>query len=116
MEQKILPYFYSASDVCVIPSYYESFGLVALESLACGTPVITTDVGCMKSIINEPKTGYVISNNAPHNLANKISYLLEKQNTDSHSIRKSITRFSWSNVADTIIKEYDSITKTNLNR
>jgi len=116
MEQKILPYFYSASDVCVIPSYYESFGLVALESLACGTPVITTDVGCMKSVINEPKTGYVISNNTPYNLANKISYLLEKPNTDSHSIRKSITRFSWSNVAETIIKEYDSITKTNLNR
>jgi D-inositol-3-phosphate glycosyltransferase len=116
MEQKILPYFYSASDVCVIPSYYESFGLVALESLACGTPVITTDVGCMKSVINEPKTGYVISNNTPYNLANKISYLLERPNTDSHSIRKSITQFSWSNVAETIIKEYDSITKTYLKR
>jgi len=116
MEQKILPYFYSASDVCVIPSYYESFGLVALESLACGTPVITTDVGCMKSVINEPKTGYVISDNTPHNLANKISYLLKKPNTDSYSIRESITRFSWSNIAETIINEYDSIIKTNFNR
>ncbi|MCW4031851.1 MAG: glycosyltransferase [Candidatus Bathyarchaeota archaeon] len=116
MEQKILPYFYSASDVCVIPSFYESFGLVALESLACGTPVITTDVGCMKSVINEPKTGYIISNNTPHNLANKISYLLKKPNADSHSIRESITRFSWSNIAETIINEYDSITKTNFNR
>jgi len=46
-----LPYFYSAADACVIPSYYESFGLVALESLACGTPVVATDVGNLKNCL-----------------------------------------------------------------
>ncbi|MFC2022384.1 glycosyltransferase, partial [Chloroflexota bacterium] len=59
-----LPYFYSAADVCVVPSYYESFGLVALESLACGTPVVTTDVGDLKSIIRQGETGYVVTDNA----------------------------------------------------
>ncbi len=46
-----LPYFYSAADVCVIPSYYESFGLVALESMACGTPVVATNVGGIKGVV-----------------------------------------------------------------
>ena len=40
-----LPLYYNAADVCVVPSYYESFGLVALESMACGTPVVATRVG-----------------------------------------------------------------------
>ncbi|GAI70814.1 unnamed protein product, partial [marine sediment metagenome] len=51
-----LPYFYSAADACVVPSYYESFGLAALESLACGTPVVATDVGNLKSVIRRGET------------------------------------------------------------
>ena len=42
IEQKRLPLYYSAADVLVVPSRYESFGLVALEALACGTPVVAT--------------------------------------------------------------------------
>jgi len=51
IKQEELNNFYNAADVCVIPSYYESFGLVALESLACGTPVVTTNVGDLQSIV-----------------------------------------------------------------
>jgi len=103
-----LPYFYSAADVCVVPSYYESFGLVALESLACGTPVVATDVGNLKSIIRQGEMGYVITDNAPHRLANKIALLLSKPSTDTESalsIRASVSRFSWSNIAEAIIRE-----------
>ena len=53
-----LPYYYSAADVCIVPSYYESFGLVALEALACGTPIVATDVGDLKNIIRQEETGY----------------------------------------------------------
>ena len=109
MEQKILPYFYSAADVCVIPSYFESFGLVALESLACGTPVVATDVGCMNSVIQEDETGYIIDSNAPQRLADKISTLLSKPESDAYSIRASINEFSWSNVAESILNEYDAL-------
>jgi D-inositol-3-phosphate glycosyltransferase len=107
-----LPYFYSAADVCVIPSYYESFGLVALESMACGTPVVATNVGNLKSIIHQVDTGYVVMDNAPHHLAEKIALLLSKPSPDMKSvlsIRESVTGFSWSNIAQQIIKQCQEV-------
>jgi D-inositol-3-phosphate glycosyltransferase len=107
-----LPYFYNAADVCVVPSYYESFGLVALESLACGTPVVATDVGDFKSIIREGETGYVVRDNVPHLLADKISLLLSRPSTDIESalsIRASVSRFSWPNIAEAITKECQQV-------
>jgi len=92
----------------VIPSYYESFGLVALESMACGTPVVATDVGDLKSIIHQGETGYVVMDNAPHHLAEKIALLVAKPSADMRaalSIRESVTGFSWSNIAQAIVKE-----------
>ena len=103
-----LPYFYSAADACVIPSYCESFGLVALESLACGTPVVATDVGNFRSIIRQGRTGYVVADNAPHHLADKIALLISRPSTDMESAlstRASVSRFQWANIAEAIIKE-----------
>ena len=103
-----LPYFYSAADACVVPSYYESCGLVALESLACGTPVVATDVGNLKSVIRQGETGYVVTDNAPHHLADKIALLLSRPGTDTEStrsIRASVSRFSWPNIAEAIIRQ-----------
>ncbi len=102
-----LPYFYNAADVCVVPSHYESFGLVALESLACGTPVVATDAGNHESVIRQGDTGYVIEDNVPHHLAQKIDLLLsrpERDRTSARSIRATIGKFSWSNIAEGIIK------------
>ncbi|MCJ7743709.1 MAG: glycosyltransferase [Dehalococcoidales bacterium] len=103
-----MPYFYSAADVCVVPSYYESFGLVALESLACGTPVVTTDVGDLRKIIRPGETGYVVANASPTELADKIALILSRpvrDTTSIQSIRASVARFSWSNIARAIAKE-----------
>jgi len=103
-----LPYFYSAADACVVPSYYESCGLVTLESLACGTPVVATDVGNLKSVIRQGETGYVVIDNTPHRLADKIALLLSRPSPDTESalsIRASVSRFSWSNIAEAIIRE-----------
>ena len=108
LEQKKLPYFYSAADVCVVPSYYESFGLVALESIACGTPVVATDVGDLKNIIHPGGSGYVVTENTPQCLADKIALLLSKPGPDAKStlsVRASVTGFSWSNIAQAIIRE-----------
>ena len=107
-----MPYFYSAADVCVIPSYYESFGLVALESLACGTPVVANDVGDFKNIIRQGETGYVITDNDPHHLAEKIDSLLSRPSPDKNStlsIRASVSRFSWTNIAEAIVREFQQV-------
>lgn len=110
--QTELPLFYSAADICVIPSYYESFGLVGLESLACGTPVVTTDVGGASSFIRQGETGYMIDDNAPSHLAEKIDLLLSTSKTGTEyasSVRASVSEFNWSNIAEAIISEYRTV-------
>jgi D-inositol-3-phosphate glycosyltransferase len=103
-----LAYYYNAADVCVVPSYYESFGLVALESLACGTPVVATDVGDMKNIIRSGETGYVLSDNLPENIADAITRLLSMPRRDRESmlaIRASVSRFGWQDIAEKVLAE-----------
>jgi D-inositol-3-phosphate glycosyltransferase len=112
VKQEMLPFFYSAADLCVVPSYYESFGLVVLESLACGTPVVATKVGCAESVIRYGETGYVVTDNDPCCLADKISRLLSTPNgkTDFvRSVRASVAKYSWSNISEAIIEEYRSV-------
>ncbi len=107
-----LPYFYSAADACVVPSYYESFGLVALESLACGTPVVATDVGDLKHVIRQGETGYVVIDNTPQYLANKIALLLLRPGHDTKSalsIRASVSRFGWQNIAEALVREFQLV-------
>ena len=108
IRQEELPRFYSAVDVCVVPSYYESFGLVALESLACGTPVVATKVGSAESIIRQGETGYVVADNSPHRLADKIALLLSRPDNSAESVnllRTSVAGFSWSVIAEAVVKE-----------
>ena len=106
VEHNRLPDYYSAATVCIIPSYYESFGLVALESLACGTPVVATDVGSLRSIIRQGETGYVLTGDAPDNFADSIALFLARQsNRSAQSIRASVAGYSWSHVADHIARE-----------
>ena len=53
----LLPTYYRAADVCLVPSRSESFGLVALEAAACGTPVVATDVGGLRDNVIDEVTG-----------------------------------------------------------
>jgi D-inositol-3-phosphate glycosyltransferase len=110
--QERLPLFYNAADICAIPSYYESFGMVALESLACGTPIVATDVGNMRRIIRQSEMGRLAKDNSPHNLASKISELLyHREDKEQHikTRRDRMTEFSWATIADSILQEYDRL-------
>ena len=112
IKQEQLPYFYSAADACVIPSYYESFGLVALEALACGTPVVATDVGNLRSIIRQGETGYVVTDSSPRHLADKIALILSRPSSNgksAHQIRASVSRFCWSNIAEAVVSTFHSV-------
>ena len=112
VEQKALPLYYSAADVLAVPSYYESFGLVALESLACGTPVVTTPVGDMPNIIKDGITGYVAVDPAPKSFAECIETVLTKQQTNGFSparIRASVTGITWEATASKVLEAYRSV-------
>ncbi len=111
VSQEKLPLFYSAADVCVIPSYHESFGMVALESLACGTPIVATDVGGMRQIIHHGEMGRIVSDNSPHKLAGEISRLLFNgdQVQDARMRREAMAEFSWATIADRILHEYNRL-------
>jgi len=107
-----LPDYYNAADVFVFPSYYESFGLAPLESLACGTPVVVTNVGDLINIVHEGKTGYVLADNAPQRLAENIELVLRGQNGDMGNqlfVRSSILRFGWQNIASALVCEFQKL-------
>jgi len=110
--QERLPLFYSAADICAIPSYYESFGMVALESLACGTPIVANNVGGMRYMVSQGEVGRIVKDNSPHNLASEISALLyQQEDKDQHikTRRDRMTEFSWATIADRILREYDRL-------
>jgi D-inositol-3-phosphate glycosyltransferase len=112
IKQDRLPLYYSAADVCVVPSYYESFGLVPLEALACGTPVVATDVGDLKNIIRQGETGCIVTDNAPEKLAAGISAVLDGPERDTEKsmvIRASVSRFDWANIAEKVAGEMQSV-------
>jgi D-inositol-3-phosphate glycosyltransferase len=94
------------------PSYYESFGLVPLESLACGIPVVATNVGDLQNIIREGETGYILRDSEPQRLAGKLEAILSGNATkmgDPETIRSSVIRFGWQNIAANISSEFDSV-------
>ena len=69
--QDTLPYYYSAAEVLVMPSHYELFGMVALEAMACGTPVVASQVGGLAFLVKDGVTGYVIQDGNPDLLADR---------------------------------------------
>src|SRR5207247_872477 len=74
-----LPLYYNAADVCVVPSYYESFGMVALEAMACGVPVIASRVGGLKETVQDGRTGYLIPWRCPEPFAERLDLLLTNE-------------------------------------
>lgn len=107
--QDTLPYYYSAADVLVMPSHYESFGMVALEAMACGTPVIASKVGGLSFTVQDGITGFHVPDRNPEALARKISLLLKDHDLRSRLSTQAVQwvqRYSWSKVADRIVDLY----------
>ena len=109
-----LPLYYNAADVCVVPSYYESFGLVALESMACGTPVVATRVGGLPTIIHHGHTGYLKSWRCPEAFANSVEMIISSsglQRSLGAAARRRAEDMGWNNVALMIGDEYRALTE-----
>ena len=112
VDQGLLPYYYNAADVCVVPSYYESFGLVALEAMACGTPVVACRVGGLPAVVEHGRNGYLIPWRCPEPFADSLEVILSSkglQKSMSLSARKRAEGMGWETVAEEIHRLYASL-------
>jgi D-inositol-3-phosphate glycosyltransferase len=107
-----LPLYYNAADICVVPSYYESFGLVAVEAMACGLPVIASRVGGLKDTVRDGQTGYLVPWLCPEPFAERLELLLNND-TLRRSLgleaRISAERYHWSEVAARVEDVYHEL-------
>ena len=117
VDQRDLPVYYSAADVCIVPSYYESFGLAALESMACGTPVVAARVGGLSSVVQHGRTGYLKPWRCPESFANSLEMIIFSdtlQQSMGLAARKRAQEMGWEQVAGRIRRLYETLTSTAL--
>lgn len=108
IDQALLPVYYSMADVLAIPSYHESFSLVALESLACGTPVAGTRVGDLANMISDCN-GRILTEFSPAAFAHTIERVVGETRAGilrRDQIRKSVRNYTWKNTAERTLREY----------
>lgn len=110
--QESLPYYYSAADVVVVPSHYESFGMVALEAMACGTPVVASQVGGLAFLVQDGVTGFVVPNGEPELLGQHLIEILldgdlrERLGCQGAEIARG---YSWDTIAARILGVYNEL-------
>jgi D-inositol-3-phosphate glycosyltransferase len=108
-DQDTLVYYYSAAEMTVMPSHYESFGMVALESMACGTPVVASKVGGLAFNVQDSHTGFLVPHGDAEGLASRIRLLLKdrelRQKLSEQAIRWA-GRYGWPVIADQVVDLY----------
>ncbi len=110
--QDTLPYYYSAAEVLVMPSHYESFGMVALEAMACGTPVIASQVGGLAFLVQDGITGFHVPDGDHDSLCEKLTQLIA-----DHDLRRQMgenahryaCEYAWETIAGRIITIYQGL-------
>ncbi len=109
--QQELPMIYSAADATVVPSYHESFGLVAVESLACSTPVVATRAGGLVTVVRHGETGYLVQR-CPGFFAERLDSLLHDPEVLAQMravARPSVLQYSWKHVATQMLDVYEDV-------
>jgi D-inositol-3-phosphate glycosyltransferase len=107
--QNRLSLFYSAADVVAVPSRYESFGLVAVEALACGVPVVASRAGGLRFTIDEGVTGLLVKPQMTEALASALETILgddDLRASMAAAARSSVERYAWPNVARQVMHVY----------
>ena len=110
--QEELALYYAAADVCAVPSLTESFGLVALEAMACGTPVVGTRVGGLQTVIENGESGLLVPAGDYRALAEAIARVLLDARLRmhlAHGARDRAEHFTWERVGDRIVELYDRV-------
>ncbi len=112
LDQARLALWYAAADVCAVPSLTESFGLVALESMACGTPVVATRVGGLQTVVQHGESGLLVPAGDHHALAEAIERVLTDHRLRmhlAHGARERAEGFTWARVGDGIGSLYQRV-------
>ncbi len=111
-EQSELPRYYAAATAVIMPSDYESFGMVALEAMSSATPVIASQVGGLQFLVRDRETGFHIPTREPISLADCIMELLmDPAKTESMGISASriAQDYAWSRIAERLLKVFEEV-------
>jgi D-inositol-3-phosphate glycosyltransferase len=110
---ELLSTYYRAADVCLVPSRSESFGLVALEAAACGTPVVASDVGGLRSLIDHGRTGYLVEEPSPESFAAWVRQILAEpllaERLSTGAVLRA-RRYTWARAAHLLCEIYAELT------
>jgi len=112
VDQEHLPNYYNAADVFVLPSWYESFGLAALEAMSCGTPVVVSRVGGLTTFVEHGKSGYLVPWRCPEAFARSLEILLENpslRKAMGSAARHKALRLSWAAMAIEMLACYHKV-------
>ncbi len=117
--QTELPDLYRAADVCAVPSRYESFGMAALESLACGTPVVASRTGGLQSTIRDGRNGYLVTIGDEREFADRLASVTCQPRLArrlGEEAARTARRYSWQRVADANLGAYHNLLAPNRTR
>jgi len=111
--REVLKYFYSAADMFVTTPWYEPFGITPLEAMACGTPVIGSNVVGIKFTVRDGETGYLVTPKESGELCDRIAFLYrhpEMLNLFGQQAMRHVARqFTWTKVASALAGVYESV-------
>ena len=110
---ELLSTYYRAADVCLVPSRSESFGLVALEAAACGTPVVASEVGGLRTLVDHGRTGFLVDDGAPESYAAWVRQVLAEpllaERLSTGAVLRA-RRYTWRQGATLLRSIYDELT------
>lgn len=111
-DQDTLNFYYSAAEALIMPSDYESFGMVALEAMACGTPVIASEVGGLAFLVQDDRNGYHVPVREPAALADKIRLILQspakRRELAANAVRDA-AGYDWRIIADRLLSIFEEL-------
>lgn len=111
-DQDALPDYYAAAEAVIMPSHYESFGMVALEAMACGTPVIASEVGGLAFLVKDGETGFHVPDRDPELLADRICQIITDTLLRAELGEQAAAYargYAWPIIADKIVAVYEAL-------
>jgi D-inositol-3-phosphate glycosyltransferase len=114
---ELLSSYYRAADVCIVPSRSESFGLVALESAACGTPVVASAVGGLTTLVDHGRTGFLVEDPTPERYAAAVRRIFDEPLAAERLSTASVLRartYTWRAAAGALLDLHDELSSGRL--